>query len=179
MFIHLGLMRCASTFLQNNVFPLSNERYVSNELLSGNPSYPKMAGIEFRDMILKGVYGYYGDVKIIIAIRDKDKWVKSLYNQYVKTGFFYSYDKWYNIIFDKRFLDFYDYISNIKKMFSDVFIFDLEVFNIKDLCYFIGVDYNKVNNEKANRSLTSNMINTMRIYNFIKEAYLYTFEGFK
>ena len=173
MIIHLGFERTGTTFLQKNVFPFCNERVLSNEFLSGHPVSPLRFGIELRTIILKGSREHFGNVKIILGIRDKDKWVRSLYNTYISGSGFYSFDKWYADIFDERYLDYLSYISEIKSLFDDVFIFDLDEFNIKELCKFINVDVSKIRNEKVNRSLNKPLLKILGTINLFTEGIKY------
>lgn len=167
--LHVGLMRCASTFLQKKVFPLSPHKVISHELFSGNASYPKRLGFDFRNMMVVGLRAYYGDVPVIVCVRNPVKWVNSLYNQYVKHGQFHSYRFWMDNIFDERLLKFDEYIDLLKQNFSNVFVFDLETFDLESLCDFLDVDYTKVDNVRVNRSLSPVLLEVIRLVNMFRE----------
>lgn len=172
MIIHVGFARCGSTFLQKNVFPLSKKKIISNELFSGNPAYPVRFDTDFRDMMVKGLREKYGkNSNVILCIRNKDDWIKSLYNQYIRRGYFYSFDRWFNEIFDKKFLFFDEYIDDLKDNFDDVYVFDLDEFDLKKICDYIGVNVDDVKIEKVNKSINKLSLRMVRYSNFLREGF--------
>lgn len=139
MIIHVGLPKCGSTFLQNQIFSKIDKKVYSNELLSG-------MNVEERELYARGLYNKYGqDLKIILILRNKDDWNKSLYNQNVKSlNTFLKYDEWYKKKFDKGLNDFNGYIKLLDGFFNDVYVYDYEDFIdnknkfILKLCWDIG-----------------------------------------
>jgi hypothetical protein len=134
---------------------------ISRESLSGAPSVGYIDG-DVRFTIADRIKKHYPNSKIIIGVREKKSWLFSSYGQYVRGGGTYSYDDWYNKIFDKKYLDFDTYLKYLKNLFNDVYVYKIEDLRsdpkefVKNLCGFIGVDipeyelkiHNKGFNEK-------------------------------
>lgn len=141
MIIHIGLPKCGSTFLQNQVFNNIDKKVYSNELLSG-------MNIVERELFARGIYHKYGcKTKILLIIRDKDDWCRSLYNQYVKSfNTCLSFDRWFEKRFDKNLLDYDSYIKLLDGFFDDVFVYDYEDFieNKKKFVYRLCDDINAI-----------------------------------
>lgn len=140
MIIHVGFERTGTTFLRNEVFDKLSCDIVSNELISGHCAYPKHLSFDVRNVLIKGYSVCYPDAKIVVSIRNKEDWLKSLYSNYIKGNGVYAFRRWKDEVFDDRFLDFDGYISYLKSLFDDVFVFNLDVFNVKELLFFIGCD---------------------------------------
>ena len=80
-YIHVGIHRTGSTFLQNIIFPkLSNSKSIfSNEAISGSffsPGYEDAR--ELKSLC--------PDVKIIIVLRNQHSLINSFYSLYLKVG---------------------------------------------------------------------------------------------
>jgi len=181
--VHVGLHKTGTTFLQQMVFPklmgvnfvnlTGTVRYdilgvdvkpginlISREGLSGHPFEPDRALYFERDVIARNLKKVFPSARIIVGVRDKDAWVKSLYKQYFKMkpgGTFNGFMK----VFDKRYLDFEGYISLLESLFSDVYVYHYE--NLKDdfdgfidgIVDFVGVSRpSGITNVVYNRSLS-------------------------
>jgi len=171
IFIHVGLPKTGTSWLQQNLFPKLNVHLVrrrkdfinipnngkiliSTESLSG--SYSR--SVDFRNFLAYGMKTVYPDAKIIVGLREKNSWLKSMYNQGVKRGVFEeSFDKWNNNL-DPRILDFDSYIKKLNELFDDVFIYWFEDFKkdkkkvIEDMCRFLDVDVPVYDDSRINPS---------------------------
>lgn len=177
IYIHVGYPKCASTFLQQEVFPkldgvnflykYMNNKYkidhvlwasfgkleegknlISSELLSGNQLiYHKYcSGLEMLDRLKR----LYPNAKIILIERNKEDWLKSLYQQHRADGgtaiHFNGYQDWYDNHLDHNILHFDEYRKKLYNTFDDVCFIKFEDFKknnekyIKKICDFIGVD---------------------------------------
>ena len=156
---------------------------VSNENLSGDAIGFGFGHDIDRNVILKGIKAEYGNVKIILGVRDKESWLRSLYNKYCDYGF-KSYSRWYNENFNKSFLDYNKYIFDIKEQFDNVYIYDYSLLKNdfpafkKRLCIFLGyeVDFNNVN---VNRSVNIFSIYLLRFVNFCREFLAHLINRYK
>lgn len=190
-FIHLGLHKTATTFLQKNVFSMfKDQNFISCEDFSGNPFRRiDTEGLLRRDLILFGIRGMYGsDVKIILVVRDVDSWVKSVYNQAVK-GYFREYrcfNDWYKDNFDSSFSDLDTYIYYVKSLFDNVLVLRFEDFLedkrgfVDRICDFVGEDRVDFVDDVKNRRLNPVLLRLFRFYNLLVESFLFCYKnGFK
>jgi hypothetical protein len=159
IYIHVGLPKTGTSWLQQNLFPRINVHLIkkrkdfinipnngriliSNESLSGSYSQ----SVDFRNYLAYGMKTVYPNAKLIVGLREKNSWLKSMYNQGVKRGVFEeSFEEWKNNL-DPRILDFDNYVKKLNDLFNDVFIYWFEDFKknkkkvIKDICNFLDVD---------------------------------------
>jgi len=168
--IHLGLHKTGTSFLQAEIFPKIKNvgfprngtfRYgtkiyedklniISDEELSVNPHLPpchiNYLGPEQRFVIAERLHSIFPDAKIILGIRNKDTWLRSVYSQYVKGGGVHNFDSFISNDFDHRFLDFDSYINCLKGLFNEVLVYHFEELKqdpnsfVRNICDFIGVD---------------------------------------
>jgi hypothetical protein len=162
IFIHFGLMKTATKFLQKEIFPkiknvnlVRNPEFdmklyddkiniISDEDLSGIACLPSQnANIRFT--IADRLHGAFPKAKAIIGIRDKKSWVRSVYSEYLRNGGIYDYEKFYDELFDKNFLNFEEYIEYLNGLFDDVYVYKFEDLKkddekfVNEICNFIGV----------------------------------------
>jgi hypothetical protein len=188
IFFHVGLHKTGTTFLQRNVFPyikdldyygmdyrgfkfgkkINKKTLVSHEQLSGKPQSSNIDNrIEKLDLIKK----HYPNASIIVFTRKKG-WLKSLYSTYIKSGNTLSYDRWYNEVFNKKYLDQESYVKEIKKRFENVFVESFERFKdnnddtIKRLCSFMDVKVPEYKKEIVGKKLTKNKLLILRMFNY-------------
>ena len=101
-FIHLGLHKTGTTWLQSEVFsrlknvsylhqfeldtiiPDSKKVLISCEWLSGKPHL--LESTEKMYIIADRLKKIFPSSKIIVGFRDKDSWLKSLWKQYIMEG---------------------------------------------------------------------------------------------
>ena len=185
LIIHVGFPKTGTTFLQKNVFPnIKNVNFIrrpnfeikimpnkvniiSDESLCRFPiDDNKVDGFTVAQYLKT----LFPNAKIIVGIRDKKSYSISLYNQYVKEGYAYSYDRWYKETNMDNF-DFKPYINYLKNLFSDVYVYNFEDLKsdtmklIKKLCVFIEVDVPEFNNKTVNPSLTEKQLILTRFFN--------------
>lgn len=154
LFIHVGLPKTGTTFLQKNVFPYLDVNYI--------PEYTKFGNLDRRILtfayqadkpilisdeylygriissqqkannvtILKRLKRLYPNAKIIICFREKKSWLKSIYNQFRKhmsrNVLVKNFDDWYNNYFDDEALNFTNYKNLAKELFDEVLILHYE-----------------------------------------------------
>jgi hypothetical protein len=189
LIIHIGMHKTATIFLQHEIFPrIENVNYikalkyktifdpdkiniVSDQGLCGN-TYTS-GNAEMRYIIADRIKASFPNAKIIIGIREKKPWLKSLYSQYVRNGGIRDYNEWYEKNFDKRYLEFDEFIDYLKKSFKEVYVFDLNKFKkndkgtIDEMCKFIGAKAPKFENKRINIKLTDKQIEVMLFLNKI------------
>lgn len=193
IFIHVGLHKTGTTFLQQQVFPLvENVNFITsfNDILLKKIDNDKINIIS--NETLSGTYDYdryyiadrlkllFPDAKIILGIRDKDSWVCSCYSEFVKHGGTLTYEEY----IDKRerleLRDFEGYIKYLKDLFVDVYVYDFEDFKnditmcILKICVFMDVKPPTYDYKKINISLSDKQINRWRYLNhWFKSPYNY------
>jgi len=192
--IHLGLHRTGTTFLQKEVFPklkdvnftrnytivTKMERFkinlISNEDLSICPfdnKFHKGLTPTDRFVVIDRIKKIFPHASIILGLRDKEEWSRSLYSQYVKSGYRLSYPEFMMRFNITKFYDFESYVDYIRKNFDNVFVYYLEDLKkdnykiVSDICSFIGVDVPKYKNKKVNMTMEDNLISRRKYYNVI------------
>lgn len=191
LYIHVGLQKTGSTFLQREVFRKIKDIHlfgegnrafsvrncgsynkpilISRELFSGSPFNP--TGPFDRNKRAHNLHDIFPNAKIIVVFRNKKAWIKSLYSQYVKTGGFAGFNKWYNDLFHKESLDFEGYESLLRSLFDDVLVLWHEDLRkrpdwfVKQICDFMNVDVPDFENRSIGKSLSKNQIKFLRFIN--------------
>lgn len=180
VYIHIGYPKCGSTFLQNNVFPYMEDvnfihkniknkyknehihfvslcelkegkNLISSEALAGSWTQEDRYcdGFEMADR-LKALYP---NAKIIVILREKEKWLKSFYQQFMvdagKNVYIKDYDDWFNNHFNQELLRFDEHIKYLKKTFDDVLVLDFKDLKkdndkfIQKICDFMDIEFPK------------------------------------
>ena len=184
--IHVGLPKTGTTFLQKVVFPCMKEvnllsRYsfvppnyiitgglsknkinlISDESLFGSVYLDKShkSGMEIADNLVK----LFPDAKIIVTFREKEPWINSLYQHFLRVPDRYrkinNYDDFMNNYFDKKCLNFDKYESYLKKKFKEVLVLQYEDLKnddtifVKEICDFIGAKLPIYENIRVNPSV--------------------------
>jgi len=189
LFVHIGPSKCGTSFLSEYVFSnlkgfyhnaggedifttyidRSKPAIIRQDLtvIAFLPGFKK----ENRFVIIRNLYTLFPDAKIILGLREKNSWIKSLYGQYIKNGGRLKYNEWYNNILNKDALDFDSYINYIKKHFSDVYIYHFEDIKkdinkfVKDMCDFMNVDVPPFENINPNPKWSNKQIKIARFLN--------------
>ena len=201
--LHIGMHKTGTTFIQEEVFQRLHDTHddinyietfnidtpikenqiniISDENLDGG-SYRLPSHHIHRDTIAKNLSKLYPNAKVILCIRDKDKWIRSAYNQYVlgygaKERTFEEYT-W---VMDPEITNYDGYIKLLKSLFKKVYICKFEDLKnnpakfIMNLCDFMGTDYPLgVNYKRKNVSLKSYQIKAIRLISkflYFKELY--------
>lgn len=195
IYIHLGLPRTGTTFLQQNVFPKLNlfhprvpdslnmpkfidysnvdgKVLLSNENWSGwlykETAYERYAILEY----FKNKYPY---AHVMLCTREKESWLKSCKNNQWKKEPNYDLEA-----YDKEMLDIDEYVKKIREMFDDVFIYRFEDFKndnrlwVRNICEWIGVDVPpNINYKVVNQSWNKQQV---MLAHWIKKLKKYGFE---
>lgn len=177
IFIHIGLHKTGTSFLQKVIFPnLKGINYkiyykpdifelqenkinlISCESLSGNPLSSVRFGDLDRKLLIYGLKKMYPNAAIIVGFRHKENWLKSLYANRIKQG---NYVRNFNDFYDrfnKEYLDFEGYEKLIKSLFSNVYVYQFEDLKnnptefVQNICKFIGVPFPEYKNKIVNKA---------------------------
>ncbi|MFW6134894.1 MAG: sulfotransferase family protein [Elusimicrobiota bacterium] len=191
LFIHVGLMRTGTTFLQRRVFPkIKNINYngkprienvqikegmvnlISREGLSAGPGRRRVIEPlkpKQRFIAADRLKAIFPDAKIIVGVRDKESWLQSFYRQQLKGGGWMSWEEFMN--YCDGWLDFDKYINYLKKLFDDVYVYRFEDLKanpesvVKGICDFMGVEMPDCDLNPRNASYTDYQLKTMTGFN--------------
>lgn len=205
VYFHIGLHKTGSTFFQRELF--RNMKGI-NLMGRGNTEFNDKSQIqenkinlisderyscsmEFGADIKKRRKERIGEIKkicpnakIILIIRNKKSWIKSLYSEYVKNGGYRDYDYWYEHLYDKNSADFEFYIDLLKNEFDEVLVLNFEDFKekpdivVKELCGFIKVDLPDYKNKRMGIRLSPRSIFLIRMLNVFFRTEYNTDAGF-
>lgn len=186
--IHIGLHKTATTFLQKDIFPYvrgynfiyyfdfkksykySKKIIISDETLSGTPFFNKDPNVRFD--IAGKLKLLFPEARILLVLREKEGWVKSLYGEYVRKGGYCSFNT-FKKNFNKGWLEYHKYIDYLKNTFNDLYVCYYEDlrFNhykfVKNICFWIGVKPPKYKNVVRRKGFTKNQLLVVRSINFI------------
>ena len=197
VFIHVGLHKTGTTFLQDIIFKkiknINFRRHVnfmnnisdgknlfSDETLSVNPydcKFHKALTPSSRFMIADRIKAVYPYAKILLGIRDKEDWKKSVYSGFVSSQGHISYNSFVKKYDLDSWTDFEGYIGYLKKLFSDVYVYRLEELEkdhksfVKGICNFIDVDVPNYKNVVINGRITNNYAVRRKWFNFTTGAF--------
>ena len=196
IFIHIGLHRTGSTFLQEKIFsniPLSafvrGHDYICSFMINADIpsdgkiviSYEGLTGHNYLDNseaspfeMADRIKKLWSDAKIILVLREKDDWRRSLYRQYVNRLSKFmrepilSEQEWTEKIFRKRDFSFDDFVDYLNGLFDEILVLHYEDLRdnphkfIKDICDFIGVPSPNFSNERINVGLSKRKMRAIR-----------------
>jgi len=199
VFIHVGLHRTGTTFLQQHVFPKLNANFIhvdakdinkklpigtginllSSEYFSGapldfkNPNYGATDRFDIADRLKQ----LYPDAKIILVGREYTSWKDSLYNQYVKSQGYITREH-FNEQFDDNYTNFGVYIKYLEKLFGkdkvNILLYEELKINhqkfIDNICKIMCVQNIKVKNVIYNKSLTKGQENILHVLRSITDG---------
>jgi len=185
IFIYVGLRKTGSTFLHREIFPkIRNQGFniISSDDFSGHLNtiikVDDYCKYKTRENMLTKLKKDYPNANIIIGVREKNEWLKSMYNLYVKQGGFRDYNYWYNNLLNHDYLNFEKYLNELKNNFSNVFVYDFNFIKkdmegfISDLCNFIGCKIPDYNNKVHRKSWNERQVKLARFINkIIKSKY--------
>jgi hypothetical protein len=177
IFIHIGMHKSATSWLQRKVFPLLDVNYIHSKQLIDileRPildnkinliSYERFSGshnpfyrLERRNELLNKLSKMFPNAKILLCIRNKDKWLSSAHKQWTLSSWAYDFET-YKELYDERLLDYDILISQLNDLFPQgVYVWRFEDFKkkpkkiLQGILSFIGhhdisdkIDYNPVN----------------------------------
>lgn len=107
IYFHVGLAKTGSTFLQKNFFPyLKNIKYINThkyrnciKIIKKTNYKSYLISREFDRQLeneIKKITSYFPNVRIIIIFRRHDHWITSQYKRYVKNGWYWKFQDFYN-----------------------------------------------------------------------------------
>ena len=196
IYIHVGLHKTATTFLQKEIFPkLEGIKYynllesknrqlllalakedgkilISDEDLSGSPwIFEAGYNASLRYKILYTLHDLFPDAKIIVGVREKSSWLKSVYKQARKMNPFITSNT-FEKSFDNRYLDFETYINTIKLLWGEdnVYVYKYEdlLTNpqkfVEGLCNFMKLSPPNFVNRRHNQAINRRQ---ERLLNFL------------
>jgi len=196
IYIHVGLPKTATTFLQKNIFRYCKDIYfvkklpfftsninmnkilISNEALSGSPQSGR--SVDRRDKIIRRLKKLFPEARIVLGLREKQKWTVSLYRQYVRQGGVCLFEDWFNNVFDHRFLDFDEYISLLDSLFPEIYVYQLKDFklncqrSVSNLCSFLEISVPQYNPQPMHVSYNEKRTELIRKGNHLFKSYLNT-----
>jgi len=170
IFIHVGLMKTGTTWLQKEFFPKLDLKHfnlknlksdqipkdkkilISDEMITYQPTI----SIHIRETIIHGLKARFPNAKIILVLRDEKEHKRSMYNWLIKNSqMSCGFKKWEKQLYQ----NFYDYQrlnDLLYELFDDVFVIeyiDLK-FNkelvLKEICRYMNVDLPKYKDKKIN-----------------------------
>ena len=202
--LHIGLHKTATTFLQREVFPkIKGINYIdmcpsknnksilsvdiipgkinliTRESLSGSPyNFKKNISAKQRDLIIKRLKRIFPNAKIIIGVREKQSWLNSLYKQHIRMSPDCSKEEFLQK-FDSNYLNHEEYISLIKSLFKEVYVYQYEDLKsnpeefVDGICKFIEVETPEWENKVHLKSVNSKQEKLMLIiYKITRYFYL-------
>lgn len=146
---HVGLHKTGTTWLQLEFFPKISKKQatiISNEYFSGRPfrlTIDDILPIDERFYYADLIKQYYGDVKIILGLRNKKDIIKSMYSEYLKGGGTELFDIWKKVMLNPRYFEYDEYIDYLQRTFTKVFVYWYEDFKqdkwhvLMNMCKFI------------------------------------------
>jgi len=191
VFLHVGMHKTATTFLQVGIFPnikdvnhihkfeLGSKLYedklniISNEGFSGK-SYHPFTDAEERYTKADRLKAMFPEAKILIGIRKPNSWKKSLYSQYIKRGGILKFEQWEDNV-DPLYFDNFSYIKYLKELFGEDNVYVYKFEDLKEnhhkfvlgICGFLGVDVPEYENKRFQIGFTPGQKETMRKLNRI------------
>jgi len=189
IFIHVGLHKTGTTFLQKEVFPkikdihyifrvgidTTIDRYkvnlLSDENLDGG-SYRLFRRGYHRNAIALNLSKMFPSAKIIICIRDKEQWLKSAWKQYLVAYYGYSFEK-YKELMDPVIPEFDIYIAYLKTLFKDVYVCHFEDLQkdpkafVKGICDFMEVETPEFSNKKYYQGITDGQAQFIQLFDSV------------
>lgn len=196
IYIHVGLPKTGTTFLQNHVFPkisdieviTPNKIGMRNYLLGINMQQQKpllisdehlsthfyvgTKGLRYtsRYDIAKRIKKLFPTANIIVVFRNKKKWIKSFYAQYISSIYRknISFEKFQRIALEQGLLDFEDYEKFLRDTFNNVLVLNhFELIEdpkkfVRKICDFIGTKSPEFDVVKSNVGLNNKQLSFIK-----------------
>jgi len=189
IFIHVGLHKTGTTYLQKEIFcKIKDINYlasvqlwklhiekdkinlISNELLSSDEPHFYKFGATNKYEILDHLKRLFPDAKIILGRREFNRWLKSCYKQYIVCGGTLKFND-YCEKYKDNFMDMDKYEEKIRQTFKYVCVYTQEELlnerkkTVEKICSFIGVDTPEISYRKRNVSPKDLHLKARRIFN--------------
>jgi len=196
IFIHIGLHRTGSTFLQEKIFPhiplvtfVRGHNYICSFMINAEVptdgkiviSYEGLSGHNYLDNgeaspfeMAERIKKLWPNAKIILVLREKGDWRRSLYRQYVNrlskfmTEPILSEQEWIEKVFRKRDFSFDDFVAYLNGLFEEVLVLHYENLRdhpydfVREICDFIGVPSPTFTTGRINVGLSMRKIRAIR-----------------
>lgn len=166
VFIHIGLHRTGTTFLQKEVFPLLpgvdylykpllqeviNYSSFHNKLLISDEGLIGRIWNAERNLLLQRLYNLFPEASIIVGFRKHNAWIRSTYSLYLRRGGTLTVDQFIQNdnegILKRRQLEFAELINQITQLWENPpFIYLMEEIQdnpmrmVGDLCKYMALD---------------------------------------
>jgi hypothetical protein len=134
VFIHVGMGKVGSTYLQYKVFPyfkgikyIQRTQYKNSKKLIGQGKYNKyLVSREFDRQLFREVKDFsatFPDAKSIILLRQNDSWIASQYRRYLKNGGTQKFEEFIDLdhnqgAWEKEEVEFFPKIKFLEKSFT-------------------------------------------------------------
>ena len=169
--IDISPPRTGNVFRWNEIFPKIKDADVVRSIHILKYMYTVKEFVtpyEKLDLLKK----HYPDAFVFYVDREKNSWIVSLYNHWVKYDGTLSFDDWYSTILDTMVFDTDKLIEYARKVFNNNFyLLNFERF-IKEpeiefnrLLSFFGLNTITVSNNKHNASFTYRQVGLCRVLN--------------
>lgn len=187
VYVHIGLPRTGTTFLQKNVFPNLNLNFCKRRVLQTLTyaddekiliSDESISVLDNRFDVLHVIKHIFGDaVGIIYCHREYDSYMNSVYRQYIKKGGTLQEHEYFkqnlsNNVYNIT--EFNLYKESINKLFDKTFIYDFSIFQkdaeriVQGLCAFMDVDVpSSIDYKIVNKSVDKDKVHIRRMFNKI------------
>ena len=190
--LHVGLPKCASTFLRKSIFPrlddvavfgdqgipikLYNTFYddkinlITDEMLCGIPIVPIKSTVA-KEELFNRLYSLFPHARIIVVFRDKKSWLLSAYKHYIQSGGIETFTNFKNKFVCDEVINFDKCEKLLQKTFDEVLVMKFEDLKndghtfVKEICDFIGVPVPDYNSTPQNVSMRDNQIHHYMLYN--------------
>ena len=180
IYIHIGLPKTATTFLQRDLFPklginlIKKPSIYNINIKQGKQNLITSETLTFdllkkpnRYVMMKRMHDMFPNAKILFCTRETESWLKSVYNLYLYNGYKKSYEEFYDEI-DKDMLDTDKFIIWLKKTFKEVHTWEYKknlADEIKGICEFLGCDVPPYKNIMRNPSVGPKKMHIQRYIN--------------
>jgi len=186
VFIHVGLQKTGTTALQELVFKKLDVNYIryldrsiylddlnpDKPLLISNEDLCGVPGELSRYQIARNLHYLFPQAGIILGIRGKEGWLRSMYKESIRQGSILSWRDYCNF-FPYFLLDFDEYIRVLRSMFPSVYVFSYEEL-LKDfdkvvcgICDFMGVSVPAYENRVLNQSIKGWQVPGFKMMNLL------------
>lgn len=176
--IDISPERTGTGFRWNEIFPKIKDATVIKGMhlvQYKHPVYPEFATPYEKLDLLKNKYP---DAYVFYVDRNKETWIVSLYNHWVKHGGTLRFTDWYDNMMDKRIFETDELIKYAKKVFGNNFyllnfmrLIENPNIEFNKLLSYFGLNAIFVDNKKHNISFNGRQVELCRILNKVYNNY--------
>ena len=194
VYLHVGLGKVASTYLQYRFFPkLRGVHYIQrtsywkyHEIIQNSEQHKFLISREFDRQLeseARQFAAHYPDGKFIIMLRRHDSWIASQYRRFVKNGMYMSFDEFIDLESDHGFwkkdqMTFYPMLKMIEEISGQrpiVFLHDelkSDPFSFYDrMARYMGATYDRsdISLKPVHRSYSEKQLKVIRKFKLYKD----------